>query len=270
MALSLASASLSYAGAAPMARTVSPVMKAGGAKAELDDLVLAQKVPGIDSAWDPLGFTNIDLWETGEEASIAWLRQCEVKHGRIAMFGFVGYIVHANHIVFPWALTGGPLGTGPTTMFSDISAAGSPIDQWAAVPTAGKLQILGTIALLEYVSETGSPHYTKGGKIGYVPPLSDYDGVPHPVPFNLYDPFGLFAKQSEESKARGLNVEINNGRAAMLGIFGFISAEKGLIVPGLDSFVVEKSSGEPMGFFSASDGGLPFVTQMLDSWNLPF
>merc|ERR1711935_1191521 len=106
----------------------------------------------------------------------------------------------------------------------------------------------------------------KGGKIGYVPPLSDYEGVPHPVPFNLYDPFGLFAKQSEESKARGLNVEINNGRGAMLGIFGFISAEKGLIVPGLDSFVTEQSDGYPMAFFSASDGKLPFVSGMLEGW----
>jgi len=283
--LSLASTSLAYAGsAAPtMMRTAAPMMGArrgtpskkrsvggGAAVAELESLVEAQKIPGVNGVWDPLGFTKIDLWETGEEASVAWLRQAEVKHGRIAMFGFVGYIVHANHIVFPWALTGGPAGTGPTTMFSDISAAGSPIDQWAAVPTAGKLQILGTIALLEYVAESTKPHYMNGGKIGYIPPLSEFEGIPHPVPFNLYDPFNLFAGMSEENKARGLTVEINNGRAAMLGIFGFISAEKGLIGPGLDSFVVEKSTGEPMAFFGPGDGGLPFVTQMFDNWNLPF
>ena len=48
----------------------------------------------------------------------------------------------------------------------------------------------------------------------------------HPVPFNLYDPFGLSAKKSEESKARGLQAEINNGRLAMLGIFGFLAESK--------------------------------------------
>ena len=36
--------------------------------------------------------------------------------------------------------------------------------------------------------------------------------LPHPVPFNLYDPFGLSSKKSDEAKARGLKIEVNNGR----------------------------------------------------------
>ena len=82
----------------------------------------------------------------------------------------------------------------------------------------------------------------RGGKPGFYPSLkvaSTAEGgalIPHPVPFDLFNPLGLlpFDSMSEEQKERGRNVEINNGRAAMLGIFGFISASKGLIVPGLD------------------------------------
>jgi hypothetical protein len=272
--LSIASASLSFAGApAVRAPTAQPAVRME-TKADLEALAAQQNIPNLkEGILDPLGFTNLNLWETGDAATIGWLRHAEIKHGRVAMAAFVGYIVHANHIVFPWAFTGGPLSTGETTMFADISAAGSPIDQWAAVPTDGKLQILGTIALLEFVGETtspGKPHYTKGGLPGYTPELKSFDGVPHPVPFNLYDPFGFSDKRSEDDKARGRIVEINNGRGAMLGIIGFISSEKGLIVPGLDSLVTEQSDGYPMAFFSATDGKLPFVTGMLEGWNLPF
>jgi len=260
-------------------RAPAPTMMARASKgvAELEELAAGQKIPGLsEGIWDPLGFTKLNLWDIGEEGTIGWLRHAEIKHGRVAMAGFVGFCVHANHIVFPWAVTGGPLADkagGPTTMFADISAAGSPLDQWDAVPTAGKLQILGTIALLEYVGETttkAKPHYTKGGLPGYVPPLKEFEGVPHPVPFNLYDPFNLFANRDEAAKARGRNVEVNNGRAAMLGIFGLISASKGLIVPGLDGLGLDQSTAEPMGFFGPNDGGLPFVQQMLDQWNAPF
>ena len=36
----------------------------------------------------------------------------------------------------------------------------------------------------------------------------------------LYDPFGLSAKKSDAAKARGRDVEIKNGRLAMIGIAG--------------------------------------------------
>eukprot|EP00540_Astrosyne_radiata_P005530 CAMPEP_0116840392 /NCGR_PEP_ID=MMETSP0418-20121206/10326_1 /TAXON_ID=1158023 /ORGANISM="Astrosyne radiata, Strain 13vi08-1A" /LENGTH=83 /DNA_ID=CAMNT_0004470667 /DNA_START=21 /DNA_END=272 /DNA_ORIENTATION=- len=42
---------------------------------------------------------------------------------------------------------------------------------------------------------------------------------------DLYDPFSLSKSKSEEKKERGLIAEINNGRLAMLGIFGFLSAD---------------------------------------------
>merc|ERR1739847_177186 len=111
-------------------------------KNQEDMVALAKRLNPVVGFWDPLGIVGDD---TSPE-TIGWFRHAEIKHGRVAMAGFIGYIVHSNGIVFPWNIqSANPLGVAgwtkdlPTISFADISAAGSPADMWDAVPTQGKI-----------------------------------------------------------------------------------------------------------------------------------
>merc|ERR1719408_200868 len=70
-----------------------------------------------------------DQFSVGEEASIGFLRQAEIKHGRVAMAAFIGYLVQSNGIYFPWKLTA-------KIAHSDIAKAhvNNPPEQWDALP----------------------------------------------------------------------------------------------------------------------------------------
>ena len=91
-------------------------------------------------------------------------------------------MVQSFGVKFPWA------------PFDSIPAGIGPEAQWDALPEAAKYQIVLFVGFLEVYSEhsfilekEGQKHYCKGGKPGYFP---TFDLVPHPVPLNLWDPFG--------------------------------------------------------------------------------
>jgi len=138
--------------------------------------------------YDPLG------WLTTQPESFERRRAVERKHGRIAMVASLGTIVHNNHIVFD-----GYLSPSNDLKFSDVPTG---IDGYKAIPTAGIAQILAIAALIE---------------LAWLP-ASKYDGD-----YGV----GWFGKNvaDPEEKARKLNVELNNGRAAMLGIIGNMVGE---------------------------------------------
>lgn len=164
-----------------------------------------------------------ELWGATNEGSIGFLRQSEIKHGRVAMAAFVGYCVQSN-FHFPWAQT---LAGDPHP-----SIELSPEAQWDAIPQAAKWQIFFVISMLELWDECGGggimPHYMNGRQPGKYPSFKVFTDNVHFV-LELYDPFGFNKKMSAEVKEKRLITEINNGRLAMLGIMGFIAADK---VPG--------------------------------------
>merc|ERR1719482_1943836 len=258
--LSLFSATPSFAPAVPARSAVAPAKGSVSMLDKADLEALAKTQNPVIGYYDPLNLAEGEFWEQSNEATIGWLCHAEMKHGRVAMAGFVGYIVHENGIRWPWALS---TSLPDYSSFEGLSAPAV----WDALPMASKAQIIGVIGIFEIWSETkfvlesdGEKHYMSGGKPGYYPtfdlsePREDLCaplgwGIAHPMPFNLYDPFGFFKNHTPEEKAKGLVTEINNGRAAMLGIMGFLSAAKiPGSVPALEG-VVKSYSGECMAPF---------------------
>ncbi len=165
--MKLAIISSLLAGAAAFAPTQSGRTPTSVSEGKADLEAIAAKANPFVKFYDPLNLSDQEFWGKSNEETIAWLRQSEIKHGRIAMFAFVGYIVQSN-FVFPWAQT---LAGAPHP-----SADLSPEAQWDAIPLGAKWQIFAVISMLELWDECGGggamPHYTKGRQPGKYPPFT--------------------------------------------------------------------------------------------------
>jgi len=139
--------------------------------------------------FDPLGYIK-------DEATFTRYRAVERKHGRIAMVAMLGIIVHANGIVFD-----GYVSPSAGLKFSDIDSGVSGVFQ---LPTAGLLQILLVCGFIELTWW----------------PASDLSGD-YGIRLNEFNDW-----EAQPSKYyRQKNAELNNGRAAMMGVIGSIVHE---------------------------------------------
>jgi len=141
--------------------------------------------------WDPLGFTKGD-----DAASFRRRRYVELKHGRVAMFACLGYIVPEY---YRWP---GDLSPSLGLKFSDVPTG---FAAFSKVPLSGWAQMVafaGTVELFQYVDDPKRPpgDFENAGFLG----------IPNSF-VKINDP---------EVKQKKLAAELANGRLAMMAIIG--------------------------------------------------
>jgi hypothetical protein len=191
--------------------------------------------------WDPLNLATVtgDAMDVG--ARLRWYRQAEIKHGRVSMAAFVGWIVSQNGLSWPgiekaWVST-------------------NPLETWSNTPWQYQWGFLLSCGIIEYRSLMGN----EGWKDWKVNPegasLTKPDmklGVAK-VPFG-WDPIKLGqGKKTEAERAASLISELKNGRLAMVGIASLYVAT---IVPGSVPFLADSFDwGSAPGLGDAPGGG---------------
>ena len=148
----------------------------------------------------PLGFFDpLGLVADGDQEKFDRLRLTELKHGRIAMLAVVGFLVQEAGVRLPGNidLSG--------TKFAEIPNGYAAIE---AIPYAGKLQLFAFIGALEVLV------------------MRDFVGGEFPGDLrNDYFDLG-WDTFDEATKLRKRTIELNQGRAAMMGILGLMVHEQ--------------------------------------------
>ena len=182
-------------------------------------------------AQPPLGFFDpLGLVEDGDQEKFDRLRYVEIKHGRICMLGVAGYLTNAAGIYLPGDIS------YDGTKFSDL---GYGWDASFAVPVAGALQVLAFVGFLELfvmkdIEGTGN-EFVGDFRNGYIDfgwdefdeeTVSDFVSL-DPRKRNIFKhPSDSRSFFSSSQKLQKRAIELNNGRAAQLGILGLMVHEK--------------------------------------------
>eukprot|EP00520_Triparma_pacifica_P013031 CAMPEP_0118650640 /NCGR_PEP_ID=MMETSP0785-20121206/10353_1 /TAXON_ID=91992 /ORGANISM="Bolidomonas pacifica, Strain CCMP 1866" /LENGTH=203 /DNA_ID=CAMNT_0006543025 /DNA_START=8 /DNA_END=619 /DNA_ORIENTATION=+ len=145
--------------------------------------------------WDPLGLIKNGPYGTPED-NFAHYRAVEVKHGRIAMAGFLGLITAEN---FRFE---GLLSPSQDLHFKDLSNGMAGLKQ---VPFEGLVQMAVLVGIHEVVIKQREGKQPGDFGLGY---------------------FGTSLEDGSAYQKRTLNVEIQNGRLAMLGLLGAMAGEQ--------------------------------------------
>ncbi|CAB9517359.1 chloroplastic [Seminavis robusta] len=170
-------------------------------------------------AQPPLGlFDPLGLLTDADQARFDRLRYVEVKHGRVCMLAVLGHIVTTAGIRLP-----GDIDYRGTSFESIPSGLGA----LTAVPAAGWLQMfffIGALELAVMKDITG-----EGESVG------DFRNGALDFGWDSFSP------EEQESK---LAIELNNGRAAQMGILALMVHEK---LDG-DPYVINSLLGSPVDF----------------------
>ena len=151
-------------------------------------------------AQPPLGFFDpLGIVADGDQEKFDRLRYVEIKHGRICMLGVVGYLVNAAGIYLPGDIS------YDGTKFSDL---GYGWDASFAVPVAGALQVLAFVGFLELAV---MKDITGGEFVG------DFRNGAFDLGWDSFD---------EETKLKKRAVELNQGRAAQMGMLALMVHDK--------------------------------------------
>eukprot|EP00567_Pseudictyota_dubia_P018186 CAMPEP_0197439736 /NCGR_PEP_ID=MMETSP1175-20131217/6406_1 /TAXON_ID=1003142 /ORGANISM="Triceratium dubium, Strain CCMP147" /LENGTH=204 /DNA_ID=CAMNT_0042969701 /DNA_START=72 /DNA_END=686 /DNA_ORIENTATION=+ len=152
----------------------------------------------------PLGFFDpLGLVADGNEANFDRLRYVEIKHGRIAMLAIAGYLTTAAGVRLPGDID-----------FSGTSFASIPAGFGAlkAIPGPGLFQLFAFIGFLEVFVMKDSANGAEPGEF-----IGDFR--------NGFIDFG-WDSFDEETKFQKRAIELNQGRAAMMGILALMVHEK--------------------------------------------
>jgi len=152
--------------------------------------------------FDPFGMLSGDCTQERFDR----LRYVEIKHGRIAQLAFLGQITTRAGYHLP-----GPI-DGAGDLFSSYPNGFAAIGGPDSIPGAGTGQILFFIGLLELFVMKDSANGAEPGEF-----VGDFR--------NGYIDFG-WDKFDEETKLQKRAIELNNGRAAMMGILGLMVHEQ--------------------------------------------